>query len=70
MCGGVDPRSKAGSKPDSRVAARALARLMERGLSYDEGHIDPIALRLFIIAYWSRVSKYAHDIHDSEQAGC
>lgn len=48
----------------SAAAGRSLARLMERQLGYPEGHIDPIALRLFIRAYWSRVSKYAHTIHE------
>jgi hypothetical protein len=56
------------SPPDknevTRDAAPLLARLMERHLGYDVGHIDPVALRLFIRAYWSRVSAYAHSIHD------
>lgn len=51
-------------RPDD--AAEYLARLMERQLGYAEGHIDPIALRLFIRAYWSRVSVYAHAIHDED----
>lgn len=51
-----------------RQAGRDLARLMERQLGYAEGHIDPIALRLFIRAYWSRVSTYAHAIHDEADA--
>lgn len=55
-------------KPDAAKSARDLARLMERQLGYHEGHFDPIALRLFIRAYWSRVSKYAHIIHDEESA--
>ena len=50
--------------PTAKTAARDLARLMERQLGYQEGHIDQIALRLFIRAYWSRVSLYAHAIHD------
>jgi len=45
-------------------AARELARLMERQLGYAKGHIDPIALRLFIRAYWTRVSACAHIIHN------
>lgn len=45
-------------------AAKNLASLMERQLNL--GHIDPIALRLFIRAYWSRVSTYAHTIHDEK----
>jgi len=44
--------------------ARSLARLIERQLGYHEGHIDPVALRLFICSYWSRISAYAHSIHD------
>jgi hypothetical protein len=49
-----------------RDAARNLARLMERQLGFSEGHIDSVALRLFIRAYWSRVSSYAHTIHDEK----
>lgn len=48
-------------------AARDLARLMERQLGYSEGHIDSVALRLFIQAYWSRVSTYAHAIHEGRE---
>lgn len=48
----------------ARESAESLARLIERQLNYQAGHIDPIALRLFIRAYWSRVSAYAHAIHD------
>jgi hypothetical protein len=50
----------------AKEAARNLARLMEKQLGYDEGHIDQIALRLFIRAYWSRVSLWAHTIHDEQ----
>lgn len=53
-------------KPTPKEQAKSLARLMERQLGYSEGHIDPIALRLFIRAYWSRVTTYAHAIHDEE----
>lgn len=51
-------------QPTAKESARGLARLMERQLGYDEGHIDPVALRLFIRAYWSRVSAFAHAIHE------
>jgi len=44
-------------------AGRKLARLMEKQLGYPEGHIDNIALRLFIRAYWDRVASLAHIIH-------
>jgi hypothetical protein len=54
------PARPAGAKE----AAEKLARLMERQLGYVDGHIDPIALRLFIRAYWSRISACAHTIHD------
>lgn len=47
-----------------KEAARRLARLMEKQLGYEEGHIDQIALRLFIRAYWDRVSHFAHIIHN------
>lgn len=45
-------------------AGKKLARLIEKQLGYCEGHIDNIALRLFIRAYWSQISHLAHIIHD------
>lgn len=57
---GYDPVPKS----DAAKASRDLTDLMERQLGYPKGHIDPISLRLFIRAYWSRVSKYAHIIHE------
>lgn len=51
----------------AKDAGRMLARLMERELGYDYGQIDNIALRLFIQAYWGRVSVLAHAIHDNRQ---
>ena len=54
------------SEGEAKTAATNLARLMERQLGYAEGHIDPIALRLFIRAYWNRVSTHAHIIHAQE----
>lgn len=53
-------------KMDPIEAGKQLARLMERELGYDRGHIDNVALRLFIKAYWDRVSTLAHAIHDGE----
>ena len=50
-------------KRSAQEDARQLARLMERQLGYTEGHIDSVALRLFIQAYWDRVSLFAHTIH-------
>lgn len=50
-----------------RAAAKKLARLMESQLGYKEGHIDSIALQLFIKAYWTQVSLYAHTIHDEKE---
>lgn len=56
---------QATTKPrGAKEAGYELARLMERQLGYQEGRIDSVALRLFIRAYWSRVSKLAHEIHD------
>lgn len=52
------------SEPSAKEAGEKLARLMERQLGYADGHIDNVALRLFIQAYWSRVSLYAHAIHN------
>lgn len=48
-------------------AGEKLARLMEKQLGYPEGHIDNIALRLFIRAYWSQVTTLAHVIHDESR---
>lgn len=48
----------------SREAGVELARLMERQLGYVEGHIDDIALRLFIRAHWNKIAALAHVIHD------
>ena len=48
----------------AKEASVSLARLIEQQLGYDTGHVDPVALRLFIRAYWSRVAAYAHSIHD------
>jgi hypothetical protein len=59
------PQSKA--RANGKEAGRDLARLMERQLGYAHGHIDPVALRLFIRAYWSRVSAFAHTIHDEAE---
>lgn len=56
------------AKETADVAARRLARLMERELGYVEGHIDPIAFRLFIQAKWGDVSKLAHVIHGGGDA--
>jgi hypothetical protein len=69
MCSDQDSDNKAGTanreiKRSGEDAGKELARLMERQLGYVEGRIDNIALRLFIRAYWSRVSTLAHIIHD------
>jgi hypothetical protein len=51
----------------AKEAAESLAKLVQDKLgliSYSQGHIDPIALRLFIRAYWTQVAAYAHSIHD------
>jgi hypothetical protein len=52
------------ARPTAKEAAEKLARLMERQLGYVDGHIDNIALRLFIRAYWSQVQHLAHIIHE------
>lgn len=51
---------------EAKEGAENLARLMERQLGYASGHIDPIALRLFIRAYWVLVASYAHAIHNEK----
>lgn len=51
----------------AREAGKDLARLMERQLGYEDGYIDNIALRLFIRAHWSKVSRLAHQIHDDAE---
>lgn len=48
----------------AREAGERLARLMEEQLGFNKGHIDNVALRLFIMAYWDRVSRLAHIIHE------
>ncbi len=63
MC--EEPRAK----PTAEGAAKDLARLVENQLGYAAGHVDPIALRLFIRAYWSRISVLAHVIHDEKVCG-
>jgi hypothetical protein len=47
-------------------ASRNLARLVERRMGFTNGHIDPVALRLFIVAYWKRVAAFAHAIHKDQ----
>lgn len=49
---------------DAVEAGKKLARLMERTLGYDYGHIDNVALRLFIRAYWNQIALLAHTIHE------
>lgn len=62
MCIGPPP-----VKMSAVEAGKKLARLMERQLGYGDGHIDAIALRLFLRAYWSQVSALAHVIHDEAE---
>lgn len=47
-------------------AARDLARLMERKLGLNEGRIDSIALRLFILAYGEQMSFVVNTIRDDQ----
>jgi len=54
-------------KLSAREAGEKLARLMERQLDYAEGHIDNVALRLFVRAYWDRISLLAHAIHEDHE---
>lgn len=57
--------SGTGVRMDPNKAAVDLARLMERQMGWENKIvIDPVAFRLFIQAYWSRVAVYAHAIHD------
>lgn len=48
----------------AKQAAQDLASLMENKMGMSR--VDPVALRLFIRAYWSRVSLLAHAIHDED----
>lgn len=48
----------------ARQAAGDLAQLMRDKLNMS---VDPIALRLFLQVYWSRVETLAHTIHDNEE---
>lgn len=65
MCG-TNLEINAKRATEAREAGKSLARLMERQLGYAEGHIDPIALRLFIQAHWAKVAALAHAIHLAE----
>jgi len=47
-------------------AAVDLARLIEKQLGYSYGYIDPVTLRLFIRAYWPRITVLAHTIHEAD----
>jgi hypothetical protein len=51
-------------RPSATEAATDLARLIERGMGSANGHIDPVALRIFIESYWKRLAALAHAIHD------
>lgn len=52
----------------AKVAAQSLAHLIERELGYHTGHIDPIALRLFIRSHWSKITTLAHTIHSESES--
>ena len=56
-----------GIPADPKHAAKMLARLVEKRLGYIEGHVDPVALALFIRADWALVAEYAHAIHNDGQ---
>ena len=65
MCPGpLTRRVDTDERQRPKEAATDLARLIERELDYNEGHIDPIALRLFIQNYWKRLAALAHAIHE------
>lgn len=49
------------------TAAEALATLTERQLGLPMGTINPVAYRLFLVAYWDRVRMYAHAVHDNQE---
>jgi hypothetical protein len=57
------PEARPPSLEAAKEAACKLARLMERQLGYAEGNVDPVAIRLFLLAHWSKVSRLAHTIH-------
>lgn len=63
---GQSAQANAAMALSASEAGKKLARLMERQLGYEEGHIDNVALRLFIRAYWDRVSLFAHTIRDEQ----
>lgn len=44
----------------------ALAALMQTEMQVPE-KIDPVALRLFLLAHWDEVSRLAHKIHESRR---
>jgi hypothetical protein len=59
------PIGDAPRKREQGPPGLALARLMERAAG-PPGHLDGVALRLFLIAYRNRVSALVHQIHEEE----
>jgi hypothetical protein len=51
-------------RPSAIEAATDLARLIERGMGFVPGRIDPDALRIFIESEWKRLTVLAHAIHE------
>lgn len=49
------------TKMTAKEAASLLTNLMNNKL---DTTIDPVAMRLFIVAHWSKVKLYAHRIHE------
>jgi hypothetical protein len=60
------PIGDAPRKREQGPPGLALALLMERELGLVPGHLDGVALRLFLIAYRNRVSALVHQIHEEE----
>jgi hypothetical protein len=60
MCGDLASSEQA----NKRSPATDLACLIERGMDFTHGSVDPVALQRFILAYWKRLAALAHAIHE------
>lgn len=60
MCGPKD--DMAGAVQDALAPEKSLATMLKSDLGLE---VNPQALRMFVRARWSRVSKLAHAIHES-----
>lgn len=64
MCGPFVPSDETYSIKEKPEVS--LAREFEKNLGLSAGTMDPVALRLFLLHRWSRVTVLAHAIHDGD----